>query len=134
MPVRGKNGGNKGQGSKWITRKRRCAIYKRDRHQCVWCTRPVGASRLNRDDDATLDHVMPREHGGTNKTHNLVTACMKCNRRRGTMPAYQFAVEIWKHTTGVGTIADILYRVLCAILSPLPDALPRTQGGEVGGD
>ena len=31
---------------------------------------------------ATLDHIVPRAHGGTNIRANLVVACMRCNTTR----------------------------------------------------
>ncbi len=41
---------------------------------CRYC----GASR-----DLTIDHVIPQSKGGQNTWNNLVTACMKCNQRKG---------------------------------------------------
>jgi 5-methylcytosine-specific restriction endonuclease McrA len=82
MP-RGANAGNRGQGSKWITPKRRQAIYARDGYCCIWCCQH--AQQL------TLDHVVPREQRGTNLTSNLVTACMVCNRDRGKRSLYEYA-------------------------------------------
>lgn len=49
-------------------------IFKRDGHRCVYCS-----SR----EDLTIDHVMPRSRGGKTKWTNLVTACKKCNARKG---------------------------------------------------
>lgn len=153
MPVRGKNGGNKGQGSKWITRKRRLAIYARDAWRCVWCCAgvvlPTGGTG---DGTATLDHVVPREHGGDNTTPNLVTCCMRCNRLRASKTVYEFAMDLFYTHRLVGSVATAIARVLRAVLSPLDgkphdpplDSLPsvralekllaRNKGGEVGGD
>lgn len=89
MPVRGRNAGNRGQGSKWISRARRQQIYERDDWTCVWCNQPEG--HLGPRGMLTLDHLIPRSQGGTNETHNLITACMCCNRQRGDMSAEQFA-------------------------------------------
>jgi 5-methylcytosine-specific restriction endonuclease McrA len=49
-------------------------IFKRDGHRCVYC---------NSREDLTIDHVMPRSRGGKTKWTNLVTACKKCNARKG---------------------------------------------------
>lgn len=69
--------GNKNQGSNWIHRPRRLAIYTRDGHRCVYC-RAKGP--------LSLDHLRPRSKGGSNDSSNLVTACMRCNVERGDTP------------------------------------------------
>lgn len=99
MP-RGRNAGNKGQGSKWITKVRRRRIYARDQHRCIYCNEL--AERL------TLDHVIPRSAGGSNVSENLLTACMDCNRDRGNQPVTQFA-------------PNAALRILTAMTSPLPE-------------
>ena len=68
-----------------ISKRRRFAIYHRDDRHCVWC----GA--LCEPDQLTLDHVVPRSHGGTDATRNLVTACLSCNSRRGCQTLLAFA-------------------------------------------
>lgn len=49
-------------------------IFKRDNGKCQYC----GTSR-----DLTLDHVVPRSKGGGSNWSNLVTACKRCNARKG---------------------------------------------------
>lgn len=82
--ARGLMAGNRGQGSKWIAKKRRQAIYARDGRRCVWCRK--------QPEQLTLDHVQPRSLGGSNATHNLVTCCMGCNRERGDRSLLAFAL------------------------------------------
>lgn len=62
------------QGSKWIRRSTRLAIYSRDGFCCAYCgaTAETGAA-------LTLDHVQACELGGSNEPTNLVTACLSCN-------------------------------------------------------
>jgi hypothetical protein len=64
----------KGQGSNWIKRAKRLAIYARDGHCCVFCGRGSETGV-----QLTLDHVLACELGGTNAASNLVTACFSCN-------------------------------------------------------
>lgn len=78
--ARGRNAGNRGQGSKWLSKKKRAAIYARDGHRCVWC----GLTAI--DVQLTVDHLIPRSRGGGNEANNLVTACMTCNRDLGDAP------------------------------------------------
>lgn len=49
-------------------------IFKRDKHKCLYC---------GIDDNLTLDHVLPRSRGGKTSWTNLVTACKRCNSKKG---------------------------------------------------
>ena len=49
-------------------------VFKRDKFKCQYC---------GTDKDLTLDHVVPRSKGGKSAWNNLVTACKKCNARKG---------------------------------------------------
>jgi 5-methylcytosine-specific restriction endonuclease McrA len=49
-------------------------IFKRDGYCCVYC-----GSRK----DLTLDHVLPKSRNGKSSWTNLVTACQKCNSKKG---------------------------------------------------
>ncbi len=127
MPVRGRTAGNKGQGSKWISKKTRYRIYARDGWRCVWCGRELRTGTLTIDGcafpvvaDATLDHVIPRSEGGTNQPSNLVTSCMRCNRGRGDGDVWRFAGVIGRITRTVQV--DVILRVLKAVCAPLPPA------------
>jgi len=49
-------------------------VFKRDNMECQYC----GTRR-----DLTLDHVMPSSRGGQQSWLNLVTACKRCNAKKG---------------------------------------------------
>jgi len=51
-------------------------IFKRDRNRCVYC---------GSKDALTIDHVLPKSMGGRDSWENLVTACQKCNAKKGNM-------------------------------------------------
>ncbi len=55
-----------------LTRKN---ILKRDGHKCVYCGRS--------DLPFTIDHVLPKARGGKDTWENLVTACLRCNNKKG---------------------------------------------------
>ena len=60
-------------------------IFKRDRSRCVYCgTR----------EHLTIDHVVPRAKGGRDTWDNLVTACQKCNSKKGNMTPEQAGMEM----------------------------------------
>ena len=50
-------------------------IFRRDNYTCQYC----GQQSRN----LTVDHVIPRHHGGQHNWENLVSACPDCNRRKG---------------------------------------------------
>ncbi len=51
-------------------------IYKRDRYTCQYCGRQPGSAEL------TIDHVVPRSHGGMSCWENCVLACIDCNHKK----------------------------------------------------
>ncbi|MGB8699057.1 MAG: HNH endonuclease [Thermosynechococcaceae cyanobacterium] len=59
---------------KEIALTRRNILY-RDGHSCQYC----GYT----GEDLTLDHVLPRSRGGGDSWENMVTACVRCNVRKG---------------------------------------------------
>ncbi len=48
-------------------------LYKRDRYACQYCGRKPDMQEL------TIDHVVPRSHGGISSWENCVVACVQCN-------------------------------------------------------
>ncbi|MEL7498903.1 MAG: HNH endonuclease [Planctomycetota bacterium] len=51
-------------------------IFKRDRMTCQYC-----GKRL-KSEESTIDHVVPRSHGGGSSWENCVLACVKCNHSK----------------------------------------------------
>jgi 5-methylcytosine-specific restriction endonuclease McrA len=50
-------------------------IFRRDNYTCQYCG--------SQSKSLTVDHVVPRHHGGQHKWENLVSACPACNHRKG---------------------------------------------------
>ncbi len=50
-------------------------VLRRDNHTCQYCGR--------RGVDLTIDHVIPRSQNGESTWDNVVTACRKCNLKKG---------------------------------------------------
>ena len=106
------------QGSKWIRRERRLAIYLRDGMACVYCGDSV-------EDGAqlTLDHIVCRCKGGDNGSTNLVTSCDRCNSRRGNRSVSKFVKGVSAYT---GEDAEIILKRIhnCRRRKvPMPQAL-----------
>jgi 5-methylcytosine-specific restriction endonuclease McrA len=51
-------------------------IFKRDRFTCQYCSKRPGSEEL------TIDHVVPKSHGGGTSWENCVVACVECNSRK----------------------------------------------------
>ena len=83
---RGENGGKRkvNQGSNWIRRTKRLAIYRRDDYRCAYCGKDLAT------EVATLDHVRPVELGGSNHESNLVTCCLSCNSSKSKLSLGKF--------------------------------------------
>lgn len=80
-------------------------VLRRDKQTCQYCG---SKKRL------TLDHVIPRSKGGKHSWDNVVTACERCNSKKGARtpheagmflktkpkspihPAISFAEQFWK--------------------------------------
>lgn len=60
-------------------------IFKRDRNRCVYC----GSKEA-----LTIDHVVPKSAGGKDSWDNLVTACQKCNAKKGSLSLEQAGMEL----------------------------------------
>ncbi|MFQ6011387.1 MAG: HNH endonuclease [Nitrososphaerales archaeon] len=52
------------------------AVYRRDNYKCRYCGKD--------DVPLTVDHIITWENGGPSTEENLVSACEKCNRTRGS--------------------------------------------------
>ena len=52
-------------------------IWAADSFACVYCGAKMGDILL------TVDHFIPLEMGGKNIESNFVSACRKCNKRKG---------------------------------------------------
>ena len=77
MPIlRGKNG-RRGAG---VTSKQRFEILLRDNFTCQYCGKKAPEAKLE------VDHIIPRNQGGSDYSENLITACRDCNRGKGGYP------------------------------------------------
>ena len=52
-------------------------VFLRDRFSCQYCGKKFPTQEL------TFDHLVPRSRGGTTNWKNVVTACSRCNLRKG---------------------------------------------------
>jgi hypothetical protein len=55
----------------------RTYLFRRDRNMCAYCGEVFKAQEL------TIEHITPVAQGGKNGWENLVTACRRCNQKKG---------------------------------------------------
>ncbi|MEM7554186.1 MAG: HNH endonuclease [Cyanobacteria bacterium P01_A01_bin.84] len=60
-------------------------VLRRDHYTCQYC-----GSRKH----LTLDHVLPRSKGGLHVWDNIVTACEKCNSRKGDKTLKEIGMKL----------------------------------------
>jgi 5-methylcytosine-specific restriction endonuclease McrA len=63
-------------------------IFRRDNFACQYCGASLPPAHL------TIDHVVARSRGGTTTWENVVTACGKCNRRKGSRRAEETGLKL----------------------------------------
>jgi len=104
MAARGKGAGY--QGSKWLRRERRLALYSRDGLACCYCGHGVEDGAV-----LTLDHLRPYSKGGSHANSNLVTSCLRCNSARGTRSVAAFARDVAAYLNHGVAAEDIIRRI-----------------------
>lgn len=69
-----------------LTRKN---ILRRDNHRCAYCntTKPP----------LTIDHVLPKSRGGADTWENLITACVRCNNKKGNRTPPEAGMKMAVH-------------------------------------
>lgn len=66
----------------------RRTIYRRDNYRCQYCNRKPGSENL------TIDHVIPKSHGGGTTWTNCVLACVDCNSRKANRTPKQAGMKL----------------------------------------
>lgn len=67
----------------------RIRVAERAGWKCFWCDQSVRMD-MGWQNSATIEHVLPKSQGGTNKLSNLTCACYRCNRLRRTQSVDKF--------------------------------------------
>jgi len=65
-------------------------LYYRDNYTCQYCRKNLPTSQL------TYDHVIPRSKGGKTSWTNVVTACVRCNLKKGNKLLHQINFKLEK--------------------------------------
>ena len=62
-------------------------VFLRDRFSCQYCGNKFPTQEL------TFDHLVPRSRGGTTNWKNVVTACSRCNLKKGNHPVSNYELQ-----------------------------------------
>lgn len=92
-------------------------IFRRDGHRCQYC----GSRTL----PLTVDHVLPQHMGGRSTWENLVTACARCNHRKGGQTLKQSGLTLRKAPAKPPGTATYLFR---KYLNQYQDWKPFVEG------
>jgi 5-methylcytosine-specific restriction endonuclease McrA len=68
-------------------------LFARDGHLCQYCGEAKPTNQLS------MDHVIPRSHGGNTTWENIVCCCLKCNSRKGGRTPQQAKMQLLKEPT-----------------------------------
>lgn len=63
-------------------------LFARDQQVCLYCGNRFALRELSRD------HVVPTSRGGTDGWTNCVTACRRCNNRKGNLTPEQAGMQL----------------------------------------
>jgi 5-methylcytosine-specific restriction endonuclease McrA len=63
-------------------------IFERDQNTCQYCGNIFDRKDLN------IDHVIPRQKGGTTTWENVVCSCIPCNTRKGSRLAHDAGMQL----------------------------------------
>ena len=66
----------------------RRTVFARDNYMCQYC----GSTTK----DLTIDHVIPKRHGGKASWENLVCCCRKCNMKKSDKLAHQVGMKLMR--------------------------------------
>ncbi|MFN2203526.1 MAG: HNH endonuclease [Caldilineaceae bacterium] len=80
----------------------RAAVMLRDAYVCQYCGATPGRHNL------TVDHVFPRSRGGSHDWDNLVTACTRCNQRKGSRTPEEADMSLLRRPVEPSYVALVL--------------------------
>lgn len=68
---------------------------------CFYCGVPICVGSIDPDCEATKDHLLAQSRGGVDFIWNIVAACFRCNRLKGTMLPAEFLKRLFRFVQAV---------------------------------
>ncbi len=90
----------------------RKGVFTRDDYTCQYCG--------HRTRHLTIDHVVPREHGGGHTWENLVACCPDCNHKKGNRTPQQAGMKLLRQPQRPRFIPYLGYPIFRAALRHEP--------------
>lgn len=96
--------------------------------KCIHCRRKLAVDLEGRPiSHETVEHIVPRTHGGTDAVENLAIACTRCNQGKGSRLDHRR----WDDPTLQGVIATLQRRRRARLRAALPGLdLPSRPGAD----
>lgn len=69
-------------------------LWKRDNFCCQFC------GHRPRNDEITMDHVVPKSRGGKSSFKNCVLACIECNKRKDNRTPEEAGMRLFRWVKG----------------------------------
>jgi 5-methylcytosine-specific restriction endonuclease McrA len=110
---------------------KRWKIHQRDQWRCWYCGRNFAYTNLELyfwppdrsmpvADLPTVDHLIPRHHGGSSTPDNLVTACWPCNGSKGRKTVEEYRAYLQHQGAAFQAYQWLLSALDEAVTSPPP--------------
>ena len=78
-------------------------IFLRDGNTCQYCGKKYQRDELN------LDHVVPRSRGGMSTWENVVSSCIRCNRKKGGRTPLEAGMKLLRKPVRPNWTASLNY-------------------------
>jgi 5-methylcytosine-specific restriction endonuclease McrA len=79
-------------------------IFMRDQYTCQYC------GHKPKDDDLTIDHIIPKSRGGRTVWENVVLSCTRCNMKKSDRLPHECGMSLRrppKRPSWIGTLAAL---------------------------
>lgn len=88
--------------------KLRDRVLEKTGGKCAYCGKPLYVKRRGRvggdgEEPLTVDHVVPRFHGGSDEIDNLLPSCKRCNSTKDIYGFEEFRRRAWAQNLNAKT-------------------------------
>jgi 5-methylcytosine-specific restriction endonuclease McrA len=103
----------------------RSNVFMRDRYACQYC------GQTRKSHELTLDHVVPRSLGGDTCWENIVTACRRCNTKKGSRTPEMAGMKLLKRPRAPQFTPSVHANIRSEWEKYIPYEIPRIDDGRL---